>query len=68
MSDLSPNAQAYLRVLNNEHIPMNFGEVEAAVAELMPLGLVKMLGLIVKLTPEGRVASKQFRVPQGEAR
>ncbi len=64
MTDLSPNAQAYLRVLNNEHIPMNFGEAQAAIAELEPHGLVNMSGLVAKLTPEGRIAAKQLRTGQ----
>lgn len=58
---LSPNAQAYLRVLNNEHIPMTWNEAIPAIEELRPLGLVKMSGLVMELTSEGRIAAKQLR-------
>ena len=61
MSDLPPVALEYLRGLNGEMIPMNFAEAERAVEILKPKGLVKMKGLVVVLTSEGRVMAKQLK-------
>ena len=58
---LTPNAEAYIRSLNGECIPMSFAEAQAATNELKDTGLVLDKGYIQGLTPEGRVISKRLK-------
>ena len=61
MDDLPPVAREYMRGLNGETIPMSFAEAERATEILKSKGLVKMKGLVVVLTSEGRVMAKQLK-------